>query len=108
MNLEKRYDQLCLDREFIEEAVRERKALNCVQSRAAFVGHKLGLKSLAFKWVDETNAQLVTGCQDQSCKLYVFPVPDPNADNRAELIPSITEEEIEETKKFLEAESKKK
>ena len=77
--VQERYDALVLDKEFLEEALGERKTMNCVQSRATFVGHKLGLKGLAFKWVDEKNAMLITGCQDQSAKLFSFEIPNPNA-----------------------------
>merc|ERR1719409_372980 len=94
--------------------------MNCVQSRATFVGHKLGLKGLAFKWVDEKNA-----------KLFSFEIPNPNAvlkwnvltkelrgskqratiapgepvdtsDPRSECVVSVTDEEQAEVRKYLE------
>jgi len=71
-----RLQVLSADRGFLKEAKKERDDMDCLQARVCLCGHKLGIKSLDMRFIDETTCEVLTGASDQSCKLFRFEVPD--------------------------------
>merc|ERR1719353_1851269 len=65
------------DLEDLNAMLKERDTMLCLQARCAVEGHKLGVTGIAWRFVDEKNAQVLTTGQDQCCKLYDVPIPDP-------------------------------
>jgi hypothetical protein len=64
---------------FLDECKKERDGLKCLQARGCLVGHKLGLKHVAWRYIDENTAEVLTASQDQSAKLFRFEIPNPKA-----------------------------
>merc|ERR1712139_203549 len=56
----------------------ERKSMGCIQARACLVGHKGIVKSCSMRFVDENTFEVLTCSNDQSCRLFRFPVPKLN------------------------------
>lgn len=74
---EEKLQRVTEDLEDLKAMLQERDSMLCVQARCAVEGHKLGITSLAWRFVDEKNAQVLTTGQDQCTKLYDVPIPDP-------------------------------
>jgi WD40 repeat protein len=72
------------DLEDLNAMLKERDTMACTQARCAVEGHKLGITGIAWRFLDEegTTAQVLTTGQDQCCKLYEIPVPDPKVYRR--------------------------
>jgi WD40 repeat protein len=81
-NPEIKLQKVTEDLEDLNAMLQERDSMSCLQARCAVEGHKLGITGIAWRYLDETNAQVLSVGQDQCCKLYNVPVPDPKVYRR--------------------------
>jgi WD40 repeat protein len=79
---EEKLQKVTEDLEDLNAMLKERDTMSCLQARCAVEGHKLGITGMAMRFVDEKTVQVLTTGQDQCCKLYEIPVPDPKVFRR--------------------------